>query len=139
MFPAEKISDVCLLAEDLDLLMRFYRETIGFALRRHAPGFADFATGGVTLALWERKHFIQHTGIDVPRGVAGGSIGAVEVSTPEHVDEYYRQLTNKGVHFPVAPRWYVWNAYACYFEDPEHHIWEIYAWGKEGHAGLLPV
>ena len=139
MFHAQAISDSCLLVEDLHAMTCFYRDTIGFKLRRHAPGFADFLTDGVTLALWERKHFIEHVGIDMPRSGSSGAISAVEVRNPKKVDEYFRELTEKGVHFPAAPRWYVWNAYACYFEDPEHHLWEIYAWGEEGHAGLLPV
>jgi catechol 2,3-dioxygenase-like lactoylglutathione lyase family enzyme len=139
MFVAQTISDFCLLVQDLDAMMRFYRDTIGFKLRRHAPGFADFATDGVTLALWERNHFIEHVGVNLPQLGSSGSISAVEVRAPKNVDEYFRELTEKGVHFPVAPRWYAWNAYACYFEDPEHHLWEIYAWGKQGHAGLLPI
>ncbi len=138
MFRAQTISDFCLLVDDLDAMLRFYRDTIGFKLRRHAPGFADFSTDGVTLALWERSHFINHVGAELPPG-ARGSISAVEVSSPGKVDEYFSELSARGVRFPAAPRWYVWNAYACYFEDPEHHLWEIYAWGKEGHAGLLPV
>ncbi len=139
IFVTQSISDVCLLVENLETMMDFYRDTIGFKLRRHAPGFADFFTGGVTLALWERSHFNEHVGINVPRLSASGSISAVEVRAPKNVDDYFRELTEKGVHFPVVPRFYPWNAYACYFEDPEHHLWEIYAWGEGGHAGLLPV
>jgi len=38
---------------------------------------------------------------------------------------------------PEAPKLYPWNAYARYFEDPDHHLWEIYAWAEGGHAGLI--
>ena len=46
------ISDICLLVQDLDRAIAFYRDRVGFQLRRLAPGFADFFTAGVTLALW---------------------------------------------------------------------------------------
>ena len=36
------ISDLCFLVEDLDRAIAFYRDRVGFKLRRLAPGFADF-------------------------------------------------------------------------------------------------
>ena len=140
-FASSPISDFCLIVEDLDRALVFYRDTVGLKLRRHATGFADFVTAGVTLALWERRHLVEHVGIasSRPHDNLRASITAVQVDTPQEVEELYRVLGRRGVLFLKQPKWYAWNAYACYFEDPDHHLWEIYAWGEGGHAGLLEI
>ncbi len=137
-FRSSRITDVCVIVEDLDRAMQFYRDVVGFKLRRHAPGFADFATEGVTLALWERRHLALHVGIESFSG-GRGAMSAVEVDSPERVDAMHRELSSQGVRFLKVPKWYAWNAYAAYFEDPDGHLWEIYAWGVEGHAGLIAI
>ena len=50
---AKKITDVCLLVEDIQRTVDFYVDKLGFRLRRRAEGFADFHNGGITLAAWE--------------------------------------------------------------------------------------
>ncbi len=57
-----RITDVCLLVKDLDRAVAFYHDRLGFQLRRLAPGFADFCTAGVTLALWQVDHMQDHLG-----------------------------------------------------------------------------
>ena len=52
----DKVSDFCFLVQDLERAVHFYRDVVGFRLRRLAPGFADFFTGGATLALWQVDH-----------------------------------------------------------------------------------
>lgn len=138
-FTSSTISDFCLVVEDLDRALVFYRDSVGFTLRRHAPGFADFATAGITLALWERQHLVEHVGIasSRPHDSVRAAIAAVQVDAPRQVEEMHRELSRRGVVFLKQPKWYVWNAYACYFEDPDHNLWEIYSWGEGGHAGLL--
>ena len=134
------ITDACLIVEDLSPALEFYRDRVGFQLRRHAPGFADFASQGVTLALWERLHLQQHVGIDATRLPASGraTMMAIEVASVGEVDQQHVQLTRRGIDFLQPPKWYPWNAYACYFEDLDGHLWEIYTWGEGGHAGLIP-
>lgn len=140
-FASATISDFCLIVEDLDRALVFYRDIVGFGLRRHAPGFADFATAGITLALWERRHLVEHVGIAsrAAHDALRASIAAVQVDAPQQVEEIHRVLSRRGVVFLKQPQWYAWNAYACYFEDPDRHLWEIYAWGDGGHAGLLEI
>ena len=47
------------------------------------------------------------------------------------------ELLARGVPFLVGPQAYPWNAYACYFTDPEDNLWEIYTWQQGGHANLI--
>jgi uncharacterized protein len=134
-----KISDFCLLVADLDRAIAFYRDLVGFKLRRVAPGFADFFTAGVTLALWQVDHMQTH--LNLPPGPAqrGGwrTMAAIQVASSDIVHTMHRDLTARGVPFVVAPQAYPWNAFACYFTDPEGNLWEIYTWQEGGHANLL--
>jgi catechol 2,3-dioxygenase-like lactoylglutathione lyase family enzyme len=136
---AEAISDICFLVQDLDRAIGFYRDRVGFKLRRLAPGFADFSTAGVTLALWQVDHMQSH--LRLPRALAakGGwhTMAAVQVESSERVHAMHQELAARGVPFLVEPQAYPWNAYACYFSDPEDNLWEIYSWQEGGHANLI--
>jgi catechol 2,3-dioxygenase-like lactoylglutathione lyase family enzyme len=135
----ERISDFCFLVKDLDRAIAFYRDRVGFKLRRLAPGFADFFTTGVTVALWQVDHMQTH--LKLPPGIAsrGGwrSMAAIEVESSERVQSLYQELGARGVPFVAGPQAYPWNAFACYFTDPEENLWEIYTWQEGGHANLI--
>ena len=133
------ISDICFLVQDLDGAIAFYRDRVGFKLRRLAPGFADFFTAGVTLALWQVEHMRSH--LQLPPGlVARGdwrTMAAIQVASSEQVRTMHQELSARGVTFVAGPQAYPWNAYACYFTDPEDNLWEIYSWQEGGHANLI--
>jgi uncharacterized protein len=136
--PAEPISDVCLLVRDLDQAIAFYRDRVGFQLRRLAPGFADFSTAGVILALWQVDHMQSHLKLPPgPRGTGWKTMAAIQVKDSERVRALHQELSGRGVPFLAAPEAYPWNAYACYFNDPEDNLWEIYTWLEGGHANLI--
>jgi uncharacterized protein len=134
----EPISDICLLVQDLDRAIEFYRDRVGFKVRRLAPGFADFFTAGVTLALWQVEHMQTNLKL-VPRASSGGwrTMAAIQVESRERVEAMHRELLARSVPFLAAPQSYPWNAYCCYFTDPEDNLWEIYTWQEGGHANLI--
>jgi uncharacterized protein len=136
---AEPISDVCFLVQDLETAIQFYRDRVGFKLRRLAPGFADFFTAGVTLALWQVEHMQTHLQLAPgPRSRAGWrTMAAIQVESNARVKAMYQDLSARGVPFVKEPQSYPWNAYACYFTDPEDNLWEIYTWQEGGHANLI--
>ncbi len=125
---ASRISDICLLVHDLERAISFYRDQVGFELRRLAPGFADFFTGGVTLALWQVDHMQTHLGLPPAPAHRGGgrTMAAMHVDSSERVHQLQQQLASRGVPFVVEPKAYPWNAYACYFKDPEGNVIETY-------------
>ncbi len=95
---AEAISDICFLVQDLDRAIEFYRDRVGFKLRRLAPGFADFFTAGVTLALWQVDHMQTH--LKLPPGLAskGGwrTMAAVQVESNDRVHAMHQELSGPG-------------------------------------------
>jgi hypothetical protein len=135
------VTDVCATCRDLDASIAFYRDKIGLKLRRSQEGFADFVSKNITIALWQLDHIKEHAGVtghygdDQVRKV----MVAVEVPTVEAVDEIYNDLIGKDVPFTAPPAEYEWNAYCCYFSDPDGNLWEIYCWigaGAEGYHEL---
>jgi uncharacterized protein len=134
------ISDVCVLVEDLERSIRFYRDRLGFRLRQRAPGFADFTSAGLTLAVWEIEHISAHTGVSARRGPgAHKACIAVDLRKPELVDSCYAELAAKGVAFQAPPVNYPWNARCCYFAGPDDELWELYAWLPGGPQGGPPA
>ena len=125
-----KISDICLLVEDIERTVDFYVGKLGFRLRRRAEGFADFHSEGVTLAVWELDHISRHTGVSNTRSprAAHKACVAVQLSSLAEIDRLYRDLSAKGVTFYGPPADYVWNARCAYFTDPDGTLWELYAW-----------
>jgi len=129
-----KITDICLLVEDIDRTVNFYVNILGFKLRRRAEGFADFHSEHVTLAAWQIDHIHAHCGVSNIRAPDGAhkACVAVRLETPAEIDTAYQTLTAKGVSFVSAPQDYVWNARCAYFTDPDDNVWEIYAWRAGG-------
>ncbi|MGC2399462.1 MAG: VOC family protein [Acidobacteriaceae bacterium] len=134
----EPIRDICFLVQDLEQAVAFYRDQAGFKLRRLAAGFADFFTSGVTLALWQVDHMQTHLQLrPMPRSGGWRAMAAIQVNDSERVRELHLELSARGVPFLAGPQAYPWNAYACYFTDPEDNLWEIYTWLEGGHANLI--
>ena len=132
------ISDVCVLCEDVERSVAFYRDKLGFTLLHRAEGFADFTGAGLTLALWEIDHISAHTGIANTRGPGAHKVCiAVKLPSPAEVDACYAELSEKGVPFSGPPADYVWNAHACYFTGPDDELWELYAWRDGGAVGAV--
>ena len=64
-------------------------------------------------------------------------MAAIQVESSDRVRAMHQELSARGVPFVVEPQAYPWNAYACYFTDPEDNLWEIYTWQEGGHANLI--
>ena len=131
------ITDTCILVRDLEASIAFYRDKLGFALQRRAPGFADFTGAGHTLALWERTHIAANTGVPVDLDASAGVVIAVKLPDAASLDAVYAELCAKGVAFIRPPANYPWNARCVYFAGPDGELWELYAWLADGAPGKI--
>lgn len=80
------------------------------------------------LALRDREHFIRNVGIAAGARADGVTI-AVQYPDRTGVDRAHAALAARGVDFTAPPRRYAWGAYACYFQDPDGTVIELYGWG----------
>ncbi|MDR3376932.1 MAG: VOC family protein [Ancalomicrobiaceae bacterium] len=131
------ISDICILTRDIETSIAFYRDRLGFRLKHRAPGFADFAGAGLTLALWERGHLAGHTGTPVEPNADTAILIAVKMESLAEIEAAVAELTAAGVAFHRPPASYPWNAYGAYFSGPDGEVWELYAWMPGGAPGHL--
>jgi catechol 2,3-dioxygenase-like lactoylglutathione lyase family enzyme len=131
------ITDTCILVRDLDASIAFYRDKLGFVLKHRAPGFADFAGAGHTLALWDRAHIAGHTGAPLDLHAPAGLAIAIKLPDVASLDDAYEELAAKGVAFVNPPANYPWNARGVYFSGPDGEIWELYAWLAGGAPGKI--
>ena len=122
------LTDIALFVANLERAIDFYGETLGFELKRHDIGFAEFQTSGVGLALWEVSDVT--TALELPETPRQGlsAMVAVRVETPESVDALHDELAARGVTVVQAPTTHAWNARTTYFSDPDGNLWEVYAW-----------
>lgn len=122
------ITDLCLLVDDMDRSITFYRDAMGLKVKRLDTGFAEFHAGPTTLALWLRNDIAAN--LDAPglRKPGTGIMAAVRLADPEAVDAEVARLEGSGITMSHAPQAWPWNAYAAYFNDPDDHLWEIYSW-----------
>lgn len=77
------------------------------------------------LAVWPRRSLGHDAGI--PTGTTSPtefSIGHNVASTAE-VDATMEQARKAGAFIVQPARTTFWGGYAGYFQDPDHHLWEI--------------
>ena len=93
LWALKKITDICLLVEDIERTVAFYTDKLDLTLRRRAEGFADFDMPGVILAAWEIGHLSENTGVRDRPGRAGHkACVAIELPDPSEVDRLYQEL-----------------------------------------------
>ena len=126
-----RVTDICLLVPDVNRSTEFYRDKLGFSLKRQDVGFAEFEVEKTTLALWEAPDVEQHLGKETVSEEGHWFMGAFELESGEEVDTVYAELTGKGVNFVKEPADWPWGARGAYFTDPDGYLWEVYAWVGE--------
>lgn len=120
----------CILACDMDTMIRFYRDTLGLRTDWDGGNFAEFKTASGTLSFWlySRKEFVKAFGEDYvpPKGINQSFELALWLSTYAAVDEEYERLLKLGVSLPSgAPITYSFGIRNFYVTDPEGNLIEI--------------
>jgi catechol 2,3-dioxygenase-like lactoylglutathione lyase family enzyme len=90
-FMQTRLTYVMKFVSDMDRAVRFYRDTLGLTLKFQSPGWSEFATGDVTLALHP----------------AGGKkpAGSVELGFQmDGLEQVHAQGEASGIAFVATPR-----------------------------------
>jgi catechol 2,3-dioxygenase-like lactoylglutathione lyase family enzyme len=122
-----RLSLVTLGVRDLARSTAFY-EALGW--RRSSASVEGvvsfFDAAGAILALWGHDDLAQDArqSAEPPAGFRGVAI-AINVETPEAVDEAFAHVQAAGGEIAKAPERADWGGYVGYFRDPDGHLWEI--------------
>ncbi len=120
----------CLLAEDMESMVRFYRDTLGFQTQWDGGDFAEFGTasGALSLFMYSRKAFAQAISEDYipPRGINQSFEIALWLPLFSDVDAEYARLAPLGLRFPTgAPQTFPFGIRNFYVADPEGNLLEV--------------
>lgn len=101
-----KLRYVMKFVADMDKAVKFYRDVLGLKLKFESPGWTEFETGETTLAL--------HPASDK------NPAGKVELGfTVPDVEDFYRDMSAKGVVFSMPPKKQDFGGVLAQFVDSE--------------------
>ena len=122
-----------LLVEDMAVMIRFYRDVLGFGIKEAEDSSNVYLVkDGTLFLLYGRKDFERMTGrrYDYARGLNGHCEIALYVDTFEEVDASFRRVVDNGVEPVMEPTTEPWGQRTCYIADPEGNLIEIGSWDK---------
>lgn len=113
----------CLLVNDFDKSLVFYRDIIGLEINSTDGKFADFKLEGTSLAIFEKESATTMFSKE-NMGQGGGIVLAFQV---EDVQKTCEELGSKGIKIFEGPKVTAWGQTVAYFKDPDNNIWEVSA------------
>jgi catechol 2,3-dioxygenase-like lactoylglutathione lyase family enzyme len=119
-----RISLVTLGVEDAERSKAFYR-ALGWDAGIDMDGFAVFRTGGALLALYPIDEMSRDAGDEVPAERTRRVHLAINVGSPEEVDQAVAEFLAAGAGLLSAPEAAPWGGYTSIVADPDGHAWEI--------------
>ena len=117
-----------LLVENMAVMVRFYRDVLGFEITEgEDAGNVYLIKDGTLFMLYERKNFEKMTDSEYEyvKGLNGHFEIALYVDTFEEVDKEYARITTQGGRAVMEPTTEPWGQRTCYIADPEGNLIEI--------------
>jgi len=126
----------CLLVADMEKMVSFYRDVLGFRTDWGGGSFAEFetASGKTALFLYSRREFVKaiHEDYQPPRGINQAFEIALWLPHFSDVDAEYERLSGLDVSFPCgAPVTFDFGIRNFYVVDPEGNLLEIGSMDRE--------
>ena len=122
-----------LFVEDMAVMIRFYRDVLGFGIKEAEDSSNVYLVkDGTLFLLYGRKDFERMTGrrYDYAKGLNGHCEIALYVDTFEEVDASFRRVVDNGAVPVMEPTTEPWGQRTCYIADPEGNLIEIGSWDK---------
>jgi uncharacterized protein len=126
------VTVITLGVDDLPRALAFYRDGLGFAcegiigteFEHGAVAFIDLQPG-LRLALWPRASIAHDSGLPQNAPNPTGMTLGHNVGSRAEVDAVMAQAQRAGATVVKPAHDTFWGGYAGYFQDPDHHLWEV--------------
>ncbi len=123
-----RFTHVRLLVKDFKACFRFYRDTLGFTpvWGDESGGYADFSTGSVAIAMFDRTAMADAIGKGhLPLEAPCKDTAALIFEVPD-VDGATHELKRTGCQFETEPADQSgWGVRTAHFRDPDGNLIEI--------------
>ena len=122
-----------LFVRDMAVMIRFYRDVLGFEIREDEDTDNVYLLkDGTLFLLYGRNDFEKLTGkrYEYLKGFNAHSEMALYVDTFEEVDKEYRHAIENGAGSLLEPTTEPWGQRTCFITDPEGNVIEIGSWNK---------
>ncbi|MDR2709114.1 MAG: VOC family protein [Elusimicrobiota bacterium] len=122
-----EINCIGLFVNDMEKMVKFYRDIIGLETDWNGEPNAEFKAGSCRLIMFGRKDFENMVSkkFNYPKGLNGSMEIAFSIKNYGEVDREYKRLMDLGVENVFAPTTMPWGERTCYFADPEGNLLEF--------------
>lgn len=123
-----KLDGFGIMVDDMAVMIRFYRDVLGFEIKEEEDTQNVFLEKDGTLFLLYRKtDFEKMTGrtFSYCSGVNGHYEIALSVENYGAVDRAYKETVEAGAQSIMKPETEPWGQRTCYIADPEGNLIEI--------------
>lgn len=129
-----KLDGFGIMVDDMAVMIRFYRDVLGFAIREEEDaGNVFLEKDGTLFLLYRKSDFERMTGTKfsyIPGGVNGHYEIALGVEDYAAVDAAFKAVTGAGARAVLPPTTEPWGQRTCYVADPEGNLIEIGSFQK---------
>ena len=129
-----KLDGFGIMVDDMAVMVRFYRDVLGFEIKEPEDTSNVFLEKDGTLFLLYRKaDFEKMTNrkFSYCHGINGHYEIALGVENYAAVDEAYARVTGMGAEGVMEPTTEPWGQRTCYIADPEGNLIEIGSFNRE--------
>jgi lactoylglutathione lyase len=129
-----KLDGFGIFVKDMALMIRFYRDVLGFEIKEDENTTNVYLEKDGTLFLLYRRNdfekMVNHS-FEYVQSYNGHSEIALSVENYEAVDRTYKEVIQKGAISILKPTTEPWGQRTCYIADPEGNLVEIGSFQKE--------
>jgi uncharacterized glyoxalase superfamily protein PhnB len=122
-----KISLITFGTRDLERMIAFYRDGLGFPPHNYKPGddMVMFQLEGTWLGLFPREELAKDATVSTEGSGFSGVALAHNAPSKDEVDRVFAQALAAGATSVKTPQDVFWGGYSGYFADPEGNLWEV--------------
>ncbi|MDO5560897.1 MAG: VOC family protein [Oscillospiraceae bacterium] len=128
-----KLDGFGILVKDMAVMVRFYRDVMGFAIKEEENASNVFLEkDGTTFLLYRRTDFEKMTrrSFSYANGINGHYEIAMSADNYADVDATYERVIKAGAIPIMQPTTESWGQRSCYISDPEGNLIEIGSFRK---------
>lgn len=129
-----KLDGFGIMVDDMAVMIRFYRDVLGFEIKEDENTSNVFLEkDGTLFLLYRKKDFEKMAGqkFSYCTGINGHFEIALSVENYAAVDSEYARITAAGAKSILEPTTEPWGQRTCYIADPEGNLVEIGSFVKE--------